>query len=368
MQIPIAKPQFHEDDLARIADSLDRGWVGMGPHVAEFEKRFATYAKVPSAVSCSSGTTALHLALVAAGVGPGDEVIVPSFTWVSSVNTILYQGATPILCDIDLDTYAMTPAALEKSITSRTKAVMPVHLFGCAAPMAPIMELAKQHELAVIEDAACALGTWVGEQHAGTIGDFGTFSFHPRKTITTGEGGMVLADSETKLAALKTFRNHGINASGIVEAVGFNYRLSDLQGALGVGQMDLLPAFLEERLLMAQRYIESLKEFDRLTLPSVPHDTQHSFQAFVCRLHGEQQHTRDRLMRLLGERGVQTRPGTHAVHMLDWHRSQLTFQPNELVNATAAHEQTIALPLYPGMTTSNQTFVIEQLAHCLQML
>ena len=368
MHIPIAKPRFHEDDLKRIADSLDRGWVGMGPHVSEFEARFAAYTGATKAVSCSSGTTALHLALAAANIGPGDEVIVPSFTWVSSVNSILYQGATPILCDIDLDTYAINPEALEACITPKTRAIMPVHLFGCAAPMDPVVAIAKTHQLVVVEDAACALGTWINERHAGTIGDFGTFSFHPRKTITTGEGGMVLANTDERLAALQTLRNHGINAEGVVEAVGYNYRLCDVQGALGVGQMDLLPDFLTTRRELAMRYLNALGDLEALALPATPQGTTHAYQAFVCRLHGRSQSDRDRLMALLSDKGIQTRPGTHAVHTLDWHRTRLTFNAAQLANATAAHEQTIALPLFPGMTETDQNFVVEQLADCLQML
>ena len=368
MHIPIAKPKFHQDDLKRIAESLERGWVGMGPHVSEFESRFADYTKAAEAVSCSSGTTALHLALAAADIGPGDEVIVPSFTWVSSVNAIIYQGATPILCDIDLDTYALSPNALEACITPKTRAVMPVHLFGCAAPMDRIMTIAKTYKLMVIEDAACALGTWINGRHAGTVGDFGTFSFHPRKTITTGEGGMVLASSDKQISVLQTLRNHGINTQGVVQALGFNYRLSDVQGALGVGQMELLSEFLNARRKLATRYLHALSDFDMLALPTPPEGTTHSYQAFVCRLKDRPQSDRDQLMSRLAEKGVQTRPGTHAVHTLDWHSTNLGRQNEGLPNATVAHEQTIALPLFPGMTETDQDFVVEQLADCLQML
>ncbi len=368
MQIPIAKPQFHEQDMTRIQDALARGWVGMGPYVRSFAENFAQFAGVMDAVSCSSGTTALHLALAAAHLQPGDEVIVPSFTWVASVNAILYAGAVPVLCDIDLDTYALCPASLENAITERTKAIMPIHLFGCAAPMGAIMTLANRHNLVVVEDAACALGTWIDDTHAGCIGDFGTFSFHPRKVITTGEGGMVTAGSQSGIDVVKALRNHGITPSGEISHLGFNYRLSDVQGALGVGQMHLLPKFLSERAAQAERYHAGLNGVEGLVTPSVPARTTHAFQAYVCRLtFGDSTH-RDHLMKVLETNGVQTRPGTHAVHRLHWHRTHLTFDAQTLKNSDIAHDQTIALPIFPGMSEVEQLYVIDTLKLALKAL
>lgn len=351
--------------MNRIEDALQRGWVGMGPYVCDFEKKFAQFAKTADAVSCSSGTTALHLAIAAANLMPGDEVIVPSFTWVASVNAILYQGAIPVLCDIDLDTYALCPKSVQQCITERTKAIMPIHLFGCAAPMDAIMTIARTHELTVIEDAACALGTWIEGTHAGCIGDFGTFSFHPRKVITTGEGGMVTTGTERNLDEIKALRNHGITPHGTIEHLGFNYRLSDVQGALGVGQMDLLPEFLSQRAAQASDYHTLLNHLNTLALPSVPSGTTHAFQAYVCRLtFGDATH-RDQLMKVLSDQGIQTRPGTHAVHRLQWHKAQLKFEPSELSNASIAHDQTIALPIFPGMSQAEQRYVAHALIEAL---
>jgi perosamine synthetase len=365
VQIPIAKPQFHKDDMTRIQDALDRGWVGMGPYVASFEAEFARYTQASGAVSCSSGTTALHLALAAAQIQPGDEVIVPSFTWVASVNAVLYLGAVPVLCDIDLDTYALCPMALERAITKRTKAIMPVHLFGGAAPMKIIMEIAAQHELLVIEDAACALGTLIDGVHAGCIGDFGTFSFHPRKVITTGEGGMVIAAHQSGLETLKALRNHGITADGDVAHLGFNYRLSDVQGAIGVGQLELLPRFLKDRNEQAERYQSLLKDVPGLITPSVPTDTTHAFQAYVCRLTTGGAGRRDALMTHLATKGIQTRPGTHAVHRLEWHQSHLDFDAHKLTQSDIAHDQTLALPIFPGLSEAAQHHVTDELKQAL---
>lgn len=230
------------------------------------------------------------------------------------------------------------------------------------------MHIAKTYELSVIEDAACALGTWIGTEHAGTIGDFGTFSFHPRKTITTGEGGMVLARDATRIPELQALRNHGINQVGTVEAMGFNYRLCDLQGAVGIGQMSMLKEFLAARQNLATRYNQALSACRELQIPHTPVGTTHPYQAYVCLLMDAAQSERDHLMSLLAERGIQTRPGTHAVHLLDWHRQHLTFDASALTNSAKAHAQTIALPLFPGLSIEEQDFVIEALKDCLKML
>ena len=336
-----------------------------GPYVASFEDAFARYTQTSGAVSCSSGTTALHLALAAAQIQPGDEVIVPSFTWVASVNAILYLGAVPVLCDIDLDTYALCPLALEQAITKRTKAVMAVHLFGGAAPMKTIMEIAAQHELFVIEDAACALGTVIDGRHAGCIGDFGTFSFHPRKVITTGEGGMVTAADQSGLETLRALRNHGITPNGTIAHLGFNYRLSDVQGAIGVGQLELLPNFLRARNAQAIHYQSKLKDVPELITPSVMRGTTHAFQAYVCRLTTGGAERRDQLMKALATEGIQTRPGTHAVHRLEWHQAHLEFDAGQLTQSGIAHDQTLALPIFPGLSEADQDHVIEALKQAL---
>src|SRR5438874_2482832 len=192
MNIPLTKPYFGEEERRAVAEPLDMGWVIQGPKVAEFERLFAAYTGAPFALATTSCTTALHLALVALGVGPGDEVIVPAFTWVATANVVEMQGARPVFVDIELATFNIDAAQIAQAITPRTKVIMPVSLFGISAPMQPILENARRYDLKVVEDAACALGAWYGDHHAGTLADLGCFSFHPRKAITTGEGGMVI--------------------------------------------------------------------------------------------------------------------------------------------------------------------------------
>ena len=368
VQIPIARPEFHENDYERLSTCLDSGWVGAGPKTEKFETLFAEYTQASGAIACSSGTTALHLALRAAGIDRGDEVLVPSFTWVASVNAILYQGAIPKLCDIELDHYNLDVTKLDALVTPKTKAVMPVHLFGAAAPMKQLNGWATSRGLSIIEDAACALGTWIDGQHAGLWGDFGTFSFHPRKLITTGEGGMCLTRSSKKLAELKALRNHGIDDTGLINHFGYNYRLSDLHSAIGIGQICRVENLIHARQKIARHYDNELMTCQRLITPKVPVGTTHPFQAYVCRLDSSTAEERDLLIRKLQSVGVQTRPGTHAVHRLPWHRKNLEFQTNTLTSSATAHDTTIALPIFPGLTETEQHYVIEQVRVILKEL
>ena len=207
--IPITKPFFDQTEKDLIGQVLETGWVVQGPKVEEFERLFCAHTGSAHSVATSSCTTALHLALLATGVGPGDEVIVPAFTWIATANVVEYVGAKPVFCDIDLSTFILDPKAVEARLSERTKAIIPVHLFGLCAEMRSILEIAQQRGLAVIEDAACALGAWYCEKHAGTMGDAGCFSFHPRKAITTGEGGMLITANEEIATLASVLKAHG---------------------------------------------------------------------------------------------------------------------------------------------------------------
>ncbi len=380
MQIPITKPWFDDDDFAAIRRPLETGWVVQGPYVRQFEQRFAAFTGAADGVACSSCTTGLHLALAALGLGPGDEVIVPSFTWVASANAAVYCGATPILVDIDLATFNVDPDAIEAAITSKTKAIMPVHLFGLAADMDPIMALAEEHGLAVIEDAACGLGSRHRGRHVGTIGDFGAFSFHPRKAVTTGEGGMLLARETRHIDRARVMRDHGASrsdharhqdADGFLLSpfaeLGYNYRMTDIQGALGTTQMKKAPAVLEQRIARARRYDEKLASLGWLRTPAAPEYATHSYQSYVClfapeaptldglpKLHA----ARNRVMRFAAERGVATRQGTHAVHGLGYYARRFGYAPDDLPRSLMAEQLSITLPLYPQMTDEEQDHVI----------
>ncbi|MBI4338212.1 MAG: DegT/DnrJ/EryC1/StrS family aminotransferase, partial [Chloroflexi bacterium] len=257
MKVPITKPFFDDAEAKAVAEVLASGWVVQGPRVRAFEAAVAAFTGAKHARATTSCTTALHLGLRACGVGPGDEVIVPAYTFVASANAVEYTGAKTVFADVDLETNNLDLASLERAMTPRTRAIMPVHQFGLACDMDPIMDLARAHNLRVVEDAACALGCFYKGRHVGTFGDAGCLSFHPRKSINTGEGGMVLANDPALDRRVEILRDHGLAETDLVrhqknvtllpDAVdlGYNYRMTDIQGAVGVEQVKKLPAILE---------------------------------------------------------------------------------------------------------------------------
>lgn len=360
--IPITRPVFDDADLEALRAPLQTGWVVQGPQVAGFEAEFATYTGARHAVACTSATTALHLALLALGVGPGDEVIVPAFTWVATANAAIYCGATPVFADIDLATFNLDVADAQRKITPRTRAIVPVHLFGLPADLEAVAALG----LPMIEDAACGLDARIGDRHVGTFGALGCFSFHPRKAITTGEGGMITTASETHDTLLRALRSHGGVAAtdgraaflmGDFPHLGFNYRMTDLQGALGRTQMAKAARLFAARTARAERYLAELAGVKGLILPTVPAGMTHGWQSFVCRLEAG----RDAVMQALADAGIQTRPGTHAVHALDWYRTHHKTRPEDCPNAWAADQTSFAIPLFPTMTDAEQDRVISAL-------
>lgn len=381
--IPITKPVFGEEELRAVQRPLETGWVVQGPCVAEFEAKVGAYVGVPHAVATSSGTTALQVAMLALGLAPGDEVVVPAFTWVATANVVWERGATPVFWDVDLATFNAPPETLEPLLTERTVGVIPVHLFGLSADLDPILELARRRGLWVVEDAACSLGGWYRGRHTGTRGDLGCFSFHPRKSITTGEGGLV-ATARGDLAALsRSVRDHGGSRSdhdrhegggGYLLSdygrLGFNYRLTDIQGALGSAQMDRLDWILEGRRRVAERYSEALADLEWLRLPVVPDECVHGWQAYVCLYAPEEPEVgrvealherRNALMARLEAAGIQTRQGTHAAFLASHFVERYGLRPEDFPNAYTADRLSLALPLYPQMTEAEQARVIEAL-------
>lgn len=370
----ITAPSFDETEIEAVRQCLQSGWVTQGPMTAEFERRFATRHAVKHALATTSCTAALHLATSALGLGPGDEVIVPAFTWVTSAHCAEYVGAKAVFADVDLQTFNLDPAAFASAITPRTRAVVVVHLFGMSAEMDEILAIARRNDIAVIEDAACAVGTTYGGTPVGGLGDVGCFSFHPRKVITTGEGGMVTTNSDALSDAVKPLRNHGATPHelpprpyrmGRFERLGYNLRLSDIQAAVGLAQLRKLDALLAERLRRAERYTELLADVDGLAGPTVPAKCGHTYQSFVVRMTEGGEARRNAVMDELDAAGIQTRPGTHAVHRLGYYRDKYGITSGQFPNAAAAEETTITLPIFPGMTDTQQDRVADALRSAL---
>ncbi len=387
MKIPITKTVFGPEEEAAIVKPLRSGWVVQGTYVKEFEDKFAAYTGASHGVATTSCTTALHIAVAALGLQPGDEVIVPSFTWIATANVAEYMGAKPVFCDIDLATYNIDVAQIESLINERTVGIIPVHLFGLPADMGPIVDLANQHGLWVVEDAACGFGAHYHGQHVGTFGQMGAFSFHPRKSISTGEGGMITTNSAELDRLCRTLRDHGASRTDFdrhqekaafllaqYNHLGYNFRMTDLQGAVGGVQMDKGDWVLEQRRRLVANYDKFLEGLGWLEAPIVPEGYEHGYQAYVALFSPETptlqnvntlNERRNALMTALEERGISTRQGTHAAALQGYYREKYSINPADYPVAFMAELLTITLPLYPQMTEEEQQYVCDTLVECM---
>jgi dTDP-4-amino-4,6-dideoxygalactose transaminase len=368
--IPITRPSFSPAEERAVVEVLQSGWVSQGPRVAEFERRFANYVGAAEAVAVSSCTTALHLALVAAGIKVGDEVLCPSLSFIATANAIAYVGATPVFVDIDGSTFNMDPGCIERSITPRTKAILVVHQIGLPSPLAEVSRIAAAHNLLVIEDAACAIGSeYKGRRIGSPHSSMACFSFHPRKILTTGEGGMITTGDTGLASRLRKLRQHAMTVSDLArhsssqvvaesyDEIGFNYRMTDLQASIGLVQLDRLPDMLARRRELALRYTEQLAQFSWLVPPCEPEGSRHNFQSYMVRLKSKAPVTRDVLMQELLDRGVATRRAIMAIHREVPYLSDkwdgLLPQTNQVTDSA------IILPLFYTMSDEEQDYVIE---------
>jgi perosamine synthetase len=376
MNIPITKPMFGEEEERAVVEVLRTGWVVQGPKVAAFERLVADYVGVPEAVATSSCTTALHLALVLLGIGAGDEVIVPSFTFIATANVVLYTGATPVFVDIDPQTYNLDPDGVEAAITSRTKAIMPVHQIGLAADMDRLNAVAQRHGLVVIEDAAPALGATYKGKRVGGLGNATCLSFHPRKVITAGEGGMFLTADQALANRARILRTHGMSLSDLqrhhatsvaIEEyydLGYNYRMSDLHAAVGIEQMKRLDFMLMRRKQIAARYHEAFADLDCVQLPFSSCNQPHSYQSYIIQLRPQAPKPREQVMQEMLEAGVATRRGVMAIHLEPYYRQR--FPQVKLPVTEVAAQSTLLLPIYATMTDVEQEYVIDHLLRTLR--
>jgi dTDP-4-amino-4,6-dideoxygalactose transaminase len=383
-KIPITLPVFGRDERRLIQKPLESGWVVQGPYVKQFEDQFCSFTGAPHAVATSSCTTALHIAVASLGLGPGDEVIVPAFTWVATANVVEYQGAKPVFCDVDPRTFNIDPQQIEARITPRTVGIIPVHLFGLCAEMKPILKVAARQHLWVVEDAACAVGAFHQGRHAGMFGDAGCFSFHPRKSITTGEGGMITTQRKGLAKSAASLRDHGASRTDLArhegrgafllsnyDVLGYNYRMTDIQGALGCAQMNRLDWVLDKRRARARYYDAALSQMPWLARPVTPEGDEHGYQAYVCLFQpeppslknaGRLHRLRNDLMARLEAQGISTRQGTHAPFRVGYYRKKYRLKDGEFPGAYMAELLSLALPLYPQITRRQQDCVLSALA------
>lgn len=362
--IKLAAPQIGEEELVEIKKVLDSKHLVQGNKVNEFENLIKEYLNVRHAVAVSSGTAALHLSLLALGIERGDEVIVPDFTFPATANVVELVGAITKFVDIKLDSFCIDVEKIEENITPRTKAIIPVHEFGQSADMNKIVYLSQKYNIKIVEDAACALGAEYKGTKVGTIGDIGCFSFHPRKSITTGEGGVIVTNNDQLAEKIKILRNHGIYYSnGKIKfvAAGFNYRITDIQGAIGVVQMKKIDTINAERRKIVLKYNELLKNISGVILPCEKQYGQHIWQTYHILL--DEHINRDEVIYKLKNRGVETNLGAYAVHEQPYYKNKYFYE--NLYNSLFAYKRGLALPLHLNLTNWHINYIAEEIKKIL---
>lgn len=350
VKIPLLRPYFDSEELEEIKRVLDSGWVSQGPKVKEFEYKIVEYLGVKYAIAVTNCTSALHLALLGIGVKEGDEILVADFTFPVTGHVVLYCGAKPVFVDIDLKTYNINPESIEEKISDKTKAIIPVHTFGQPAEMGTIVEIAEKFNLKVIEDAACALGAKYKNKYAGTIGDIGCFSFHARKGITTGEGGMVVTDNKNLAEKIRNLSVFGMTSAWDREKsdkfiipefteVGYNYKMSDITAAVGIAQLRKLDKIITRKRVLAKYWDNKLREIELIEPPYVSENVKHIYQSYVALV--DRHINRNKLIVTLMKRGIQTQIGTYASHIQPVYNSN-----QKCPNSLEIFNRSLALPMY----------------------
>jgi len=376
--LPFSRPSITEEDIAAVCDVLRCGWITTGPKTAEFEQRFADYVGSAGAVALSSATAGMHLALKALGIGPGDEVITSSLTWVSTVNLIVLAGATPVFADVDRDTLMVSPASVEARLTDRTRAIIPVHFAGAPADVEPIRRLAAERRVFLIEDAAHALGTQYNGQHVGHRGT-SIFSFHPIKNITTAEGGMFCSKNDALLERVRRLKFHGLGVDAYdrhqqgrspqaeVLEPGYKYNMTDIAAVLGLRQLARVNALNARRTELAMRYRDLLVDIEEvIPLSEPPYSMKHAWHLFVVRLDVDKAGLdRDEFMRRLKERNIGTGLHFRAVHLQKYYRECMGMRRGMLPNTEWNSDRICSLPLFPDMTVSDVDDVVEAIKEVL---
>ncbi|MCW3996691.1 MAG: DegT/DnrJ/EryC1/StrS family aminotransferase [Candidatus Bathyarchaeota archaeon] len=358
--IPINMPQIGEEEAQAVLDVIRKGpltnALGAGPKVVEFERNYAKFAGVKHAIAMNTGTAALHAAIAAVGIKQGDEVILPSFTFVATAEAVVLAGATPVFADIDPDTYNLSPASVKKALTNRTKAILPVDLYGFSADMKPLREIAQNHGIAVLEDAAQAHGTTYEGKPAGAFSDAACWSLYASKNMTTGEGGMVTTDNDQIAETLRMVRTHGEKAKYASLMLGTNYRMSELQAAIGIIQLHKLPSFVAKRRQNAQQLTSILQQSNKLVLPYETSDRQHSWYLYTARLKDSTETQRNKLLEELKKAGIGAEAYyVNPVHQMPFYREN--FGGTDLPETQTAAKQVFSLPIHPGVTSEQVEFI-----------
>lgn len=381
INIPISKTFVSKKSIYEVVKTLRSGWLVQGPKVKKFETEWSKFTGTKYSIAVNSCTSALLISLKAIDLKKGDEVIVPAFTWISTANVVEQLQCKVVFCDIDLNTFNLDIENLENKINKKTKAIIPVHLFGLPFEIQKIRKLQKKYKFEIIEDAACGFGSYINNKHVGNFGITGCFSFHPRKAITTGEGGMVTTQSFKIAQKLIALRDHGAKLNDLVRhksnrpyilsdhiEAGYNFRLTDIQASIALDQMFLSKKIIDEKNKIANFYYKNLREIHWLKLPEVKKNLQHGFQSFVCLFQPEKidkkninkiKKQRNNFMNYLQSNGISTRPGTHAVHMLNYYKNKYKIKPNDYFKARIANDCSISLPIFNKMKKNELKYIIQ---------
>lgn len=360
--INIAQPTFLGNEKKYVNDALESGWISsIGKYIERFEQSFAAYHGVKHGIATHNGTIALHLALAAAGIGKEDEVLVPDLTFIATSNSVRYCGAAPVLTDVENDDWNISPVAIAERITPRTRALLPVHLYGNPARMEEIIELADTRKLVVIEDCAEALGALYRGRRIGTFGKIACFSFFGNKVITTGEGGMCITDDDELAERMRILRDHGMNRGKKYwyDHLGFNYRMTNMQAAIGLAQLEQLDDLLAKRDHLFNVYMETLRGNDRFIFQE-NHSQQNVNWIFTLRIDGFGYEQRDAVMALLKEEGIDTRPVFYPIHQMPFYQDP-RYARGEYPNTEVIAREGISLPTWIGLTDEQLVYVAEKL-------
>ncbi|MBN3523138.1 DegT/DnrJ/EryC1/StrS family aminotransferase [Paenibacillus apiarius] len=362
----IATPILNGNEKKYVMDCLNSTWISSnGPYLDQFEQQFAAFCQTKHAIACSNGTTALHLALMAHGVGPGDEVIVPTLTFVATANAVSYCGAVPVFVDAEAETWNIDTDAIESKITPRTKGIIAVHLYGHPAHMDPIMHIAQKHDLFVIEDAAEAIGAQYKEKMTGSLGHTATFSLFGNKIITTGEGGVVTTNDDALAEKVKLLKGQGIdqNKKYWHPVIGYNYRMTNIQAAIGCAQLENADWHIQQRIRVAMHYYDYLQGEDRLTLPVQKIWAKNVYWMFSVVLNRCSEMQRDSIMKYLKDYGIETRPFFYPMHILPPYAHGQTSTEFPVANRIAS--QGINLPSHGELTEDDIRFICRTLRNVL---
>jgi len=371
--ISLSKPDITKRELDAIAEVLSSSVLSIGPKVKEFEKKIAEYIGVKHAIAVNSGTSALHLCVRSLDIRDGDEIITTPFSFIASANCALFERAKPVFVDINPDTLCIDPLKIEEKITSKTKAILPVHVFGHSCDMDAILEIAKKYKLAVIEDACEALGTKYNGKRVGSFGDCGVFAFYPNKQITTSEGGVIVTDNDKIAELCRSMRNQGrTEGEGWLshKRLGFNYRLGELSAALGAVQMDRIEEILGKREEVAQMYNNNLKNIDGIIVPYIALDIKMSWFVYVIRLNNKlfSQTTRDKIIEKLSERGMGCKNYFPPIHLEPFYKEMFGYKEGDFPITEAISKSTIALPFYNNLKEKEVAYICDNLGQIMEKI